>query len=126
MEKTVKQRSIIFLLVSIGLMTFPHVFHVPVPIISFFFLLLIWRFIGVWRPEYLPNSVLVFLLLLSGIVLLIIMHQGVFGRNAGTAIFVTALGLKLLEIKAQRDLYLIIYLAFIVAASQFLYLQNML
>ncbi len=126
MEQTLNQRTIIFLLVSIGLMTFPHVFHVPMPIISFFFLLLIWRFIGVWRPEYLPNQLLVFLLLLSGIGLLIIMHQGVFGRDAGTAVFVIALGLKLLEIKSQRDLYLISYLAFIVAASQFLYLQNIL
>ena len=54
------------------------------------------------------------------------MHQGVFGRDAGTAVFVTALGLKLLEIKTQRDLYLITYLAFIVAASQFLYVQNIL
>ena len=126
MEHSVNQRTIIFLLVSIGLMTFPHVFHVPIPIISFFFLLLIWRFIGVWRTEYLPSQLLVFLLLLSGISLLVIMHQGVFGRDAGTAVFVIALGLKLLEIKTQRDLYLITYLAFIVAASQFLYLQNIL
>lgn len=124
MQQTINRQTIIFLLVSIGLMTFPHVFHVPVPIISFFFFLLIWRLIGVWRPEYLPNALLVFFLLLSGIALLVIMHQGVFGRDAGTATFVTALGLKLLEIKTRRDLYLIVYLAFIVAASQFLYLQN--
>jgi len=56
--------------------------------------------------------------------LLVYMHSGIFGRDAGTMIFITALGLKLLEIKSQRDLYLISYLAFIVAASQFLYLQN--
>lgn len=126
MEQSINQRTLVFLLASIGLMTFPHVFHVPMPIISFFFLLLIWRFVGVWRPEYLPNQVLVLLLLFSGIALLVVMHQGVFGRDAGTAVFVVALGLKLLEIKTQRDLYLIIYLAFIVAASQFLYLQNIL
>ncbi|MCF7969554.1 MAG: DUF3488 and transglutaminase-like domain-containing protein [Methylococcaceae bacterium] len=126
MEQIINQRTLIFLLSSIGLITLPHAFHVPVPIISFFFVLLIWRAIGIWRPAYLPNQFLVFLLLLSGIALLVIMHQGVFGRDAGTAIFVTALGLKLLEIKTQRDLYLITYLAFIVAASQFLYVQNIL
>ena len=126
MEPVINQRTLFLLLISIGLITFPHVFHVPVPVISFFFFLLIWRFIGVWRPDYLPNKWLVFLLLLTGIGILFIMHQGVFGRDAGTAVFVTALGLKLLEIKNQRDLYLITYLAFIVAASQFLYLQNIL
>ncbi|MBE0472242.1 MAG: DUF3488 domain-containing transglutaminase family protein [Methyloprofundus sp.] len=126
MEQTINQRTLIFLLGSIGLITLPHALHVPIPIISFFFALLTWRAIGIWRPAYLPNQLLVFLLLLSGIGLLVIMHQGVFGRDAGTAVFVTALGLKLLEIKTQRDLYLITYLAFIVAASQFLYVQNIL
>ncbi len=126
MQQTLNARTLTFLLVSIGLISLPHLFHIPLPIISFFFILLIWRLIGIGRPEYLPNPVGVFLLLLSGVSLLIIMHQGVFGRDAGTAVFVTALGLKLLEIKTQRDLYLITYLAFIVAASQFLYLQNIL
>jgi len=126
MQQTLNTRTLKFLLISIGLITLPHIFHVPIPIISFFFALLIWRFIGIFRPEYLPNQAWIFLLLLSGVGLLIIMHQGVFGRDAGTAVFVTALGLKLLEIKTQRDLYLITYLAFIVAASQFLYLQNVL
>jgi hypothetical protein len=126
MEQTINQRTLIFLLSAIGLITLPHALHVPIPIISFFFVLLTWRAIGIWRPAYLPNKFLVFLLLLSGISLLVIMHQGVFGRDAGTAVFVTALGLKLLEIKTQRDLYLITYLAFIVAASQFLYVQNIL
>jgi transglutaminase-like putative cysteine protease len=50
----------------------------------------------------------------------------VLGRDAGTALFVTALGLKLLEIKSPRDIYLINYLAFIVAGSQFLYQQSIL
>lgn len=126
MEPTINQRTILFLLTSIGLITLPHAFHVPVPIFSFFSVLLIWRFIGVWYPAYLPNQLLVFLLLLSGISLLVIMHQGVFGRDAGTAVFIVTLGLKLLEIRNQRDIYLITYLAFIVAASQFLYLQNIL
>ncbi|WP_428355509.1 transglutaminase TgpA family protein [Methyloprofundus sp.] len=126
MQETINQRSIVFLLSSIGLITLPHVLHVPAPIFAFFSVLLIWRFIGVWHPEYLPNQLLVFLLLLCGISLLVTMHQGVFGRDAGTTVFVIALGLKLLEIKTQRDVYLIVYLAFIVAASQLLYIQNIL
>ncbi|MGR9044576.1 MAG: transglutaminase TgpA family protein, partial [Gammaproteobacteria bacterium] len=53
-------------------------------------------------------------------------HQGILGRDAGTSLFITALALKLMEIKQERDLYLIIYLAFIVAASQFLFEQSIL
>ncbi|SMG67063.1 transglutaminase domain-containing protein [methanotrophic bacterial endosymbiont of Bathymodiolus sp.] len=126
MQQSISQRTLLFLLASIGLITLPHAFHVPAPIFAFFAILLVWRFLGVWYPAYLPNQMLVFLSLLSGISLLVIMHQGIFGRDAGTAVFIVALGLKLLEIKTARDIYLITYLAFIVAASQFLYLQNIL
>ncbi len=126
MEAAISQRGLIFLLTSIGLMVLPHVMHVPLPLIGFFFILLGWRLLGVWRPAYLPNQLLVLLLLVTGIGILVLMHQGVFGRDAGTAVFITALGLKLLEIKQRRDLYLITYLAFIVAASQFLYMQSLL
>lgn len=73
-----------------------------------------------------PPRGLIFLLSVLAIVLLVNQHRGFFGRDAGTGLFTVALGLKLLEIKSQRDIYLIVYLAFIVAASQFLYEQSVL
>lgn len=120
-------KSILTLLLSaIGLIALPHVYNIPISIFSFFYLLLSWRFIGVWKPGWLPNKLLVFLLMLLGIGLLYSQHQGLFGRDAGTRLFLIALGLKLMEIKGERDLYLVTYLAFIVAASQFLYEQSLL
>jgi len=126
MELAINQRVLIFLLVSIGLITLPHVNHIPLTLFAFFNLLLIWRFVGIWRPDYLPNKVVIFLLTAAALFLLYTQHQGVLGRDPGTSLFVTALGLKLLEIKKERDLYLINYLAFIVATSQFLYQQSIL
>lgn len=117
---------LIFLLSSIGLIVFPHVYHLPAAVFGFFCLLLSWRFIGIWKQNWLPDKLVIFLLATCGIALLYNQHQGLFGRDAGTNLFITALGLKLLEIKKQRDLYLITYLAFIVAASQFLYEQSIL
>ena len=117
---------LIFLLSSIGLIVFPHITHIPAALFAFFYLLLSWRFIGIWKPNWLPNKWVVFFLTVCGLVLLYSQYQGILGRDAGTRLFVTALGLKLLEIKSERDLYLITYLAFIVAASQFLYEQSLL
>lgn len=73
-----------------------------------------------------PNRLLLFLLMTAGIALLYSQHQGMFGRDAGTSLFVVALGLKLLEIHGKREIYLVVFLAFIVAASQFLYEQSIL
>lgn len=120
------QCIMIFLLSSIALITLPHINHIPISLFAFFSFLLVWRFIGVWKKRYLPNASAVLLLTIVGILLLYSQHQGILGRDAGTSIFVIALGLKLLEIKTERDLYLICYLAFIVASSQFLYQQSML
>ncbi len=117
---------LIFLFSSIGLIAFPHISHIPISLFIFFYVLLFWRFIGIWQPQHLPRRWLLLLLSLCGIALLYSQHQGLFGRDAGTRLFLLALGLKLMEIKTERDLYLISFLAFIVAASQFLYTQNLL
>ncbi len=116
---------LLFLLSSIGLIVFPHITHIPAALFAFFYLLLGWRFIGIWKPGWLPNKWVVFFLTVCGLILLYSQYKGILGRDAGTRLFVTALGLKLLEIKSERDLYLITYLAFVVAASQFLYEQSL-
>lgn len=125
-DNSLNQRSLIFLLSSIGLITLPHAWHIPLPLFVFFSLLLGWRFAAVRHKHWLPNRFVLFVLTVSGIALLVLQHRGLFGRDAGTALFVVALGLKLLEIHSKRDVYLIVYLAFIVAASQFLYAQSIL
>ncbi len=117
---------LIFLLSSIGLIVLPHVAHLHWGVFGFFCLLLAWRFIGIWKPERLPTFPIIILLIVCGMAILYIQHRGFLGRDGGTSLFVIALGLKLMEIKTERDLYLINYLAFIVAASQFLYEQSIL
>jgi protein-glutamine gamma-glutamyltransferase len=117
---------LIFLLSSLGLIVLPHVYHLNLAVFGFFCLLLVWRFIGIWKPERLPTFPIIILLIVCGMAVIYTQHRGFLGRDGGTSLFVIALGLKLMEIKTERDLYLINYLAFIVAASQFLYEQSIL
>ena len=126
MNITSNKNNLIFLLCSLGLIVLPHFNNIPPAIFAFFYLLLSWRFISIWKQNWLPNKLIIFFLTLCGLALLYSQHQGILGRDAGTRLFVTALALKLFEIKSERDLYLITYLAFIVAASQFLYEQSLL
>ena len=117
---------LIFLLTSLGLIVLPHVANLPWGVFGFFSFLLAWRFIGIWKPERLPSFPWIVFLIVCGMAVLYTQHRGILGRDGGTSLFVIALGLKLMEIKTERDLYLINYLAFIVAASQFLYEQSIL
>ncbi len=116
----------IFLLTSIGLITFPHLWHLPPAISGFFALLLLWRFLVIWKPESLPKGILLFFLAACGMAILYQQFHGFMGRDAGTSLFLVALGLKLMELRTEREFYLVNYLAFIVAASQFLYEQSIL
>ncbi|MDP3876712.1 MAG: DUF3488 and transglutaminase-like domain-containing protein [Methylobacter sp.] len=125
MTNELNPRVLLLLLSAVGLITLPHIGHIPWPLSLLFFASLSWRWVGVWQPRVLPNAKVIFVLTLGGIGLLFSLHTGVWGRDAGTAIFVTALGLKLLEIHKKREVYLVGYLVFVVAASQFLYQQTM-
>jgi protein-glutamine gamma-glutamyltransferase len=117
---------LVFLLSSIGLIALPHVYHLNLAVFGFFCVLLAWRFVGIWKPERLPTFPIILLMIVCGMAILYTQHRGILGRDGGTSLFLVALGLKLMEIKSERDLYLINYLAFIVAASQFLYEQSIL
>lgn len=126
MALAVNQRILIFLLLSIGLIALPHINHIPLPVFIVFYLLLSWRFICIWQKNYLPNNALLFIVTTAAIFLLYQQHHSFLGRDAGTSLFILALALKLLEIKKERDLYLVNYLTFIVATSQFLFQQSIL
>lgn len=122
----VNKKAHIFLLSAIGVIMLPHVFHLPYPIIGYVFLLLGWRFAGIFQPARLPGSVLLILLTVCGLAILYFQFHTFLGRDAGTSLFLIALGLKLMELKSARDIYLVNNLAFIVAASQFLFDQSIL
>ncbi|CAG1771546.1 partial Protein-glutamine gamma-glutamyltransferase, partial [uncultured bacterium] len=116
---------LIFLLSSVGLIVLPHIANIPILIFIFFYAMLVWRVIAIWRPQYLPKKNFLIILTFFALALLFSQHRAILGRDAGTNLFIVALGLKLLETKSERDYYLVIYLSFIVAASLFLYQQSL-
>lgn len=121
-----ERRILVFLLLSVALLAAPHAFHMPPLLFLFFFATAAWRFAAIWKKSLLPGTGLLFSCTLASIALLISQSPGVLGRDAGTNLFIVALGLKLLELRTERDLYLAVFLAFFVAATLFLYDQEML
>jgi len=124
-EPVPDRRALVLLLLSVCLITVPHAWHIPLPLSGFFGVLAAWRAMTLYRERGLPSRVQLTLLTLLAIALLVSQQRSFFGRDAGTAVFVVALGLKLLETRSRRDAYLVVNLAFIVAASQFLYQQSL-
>ena len=126
MEKDLSRPTLLLLLGTLGLATLPHFYNLPISIFAFFFALLGWRITAVFHPQILPVKVLLFLLSLLGVVILYIEQRSIMGRDAGTSLFIIATSLKLLEIRKERELYLLTYLCFILAGLIFLFEQSIL
>ncbi|MGH8552187.1 MAG: transglutaminase TgpA family protein, partial [Methylococcales bacterium] len=56
--------------------------------------------------------------------LIVFEHRSLIGINAGASFFLVSLSLKILEVKQVRDLYVVIFLCFFVAITQFLFTQS--
>ena len=53
-------------------------------------------------------------------------YRTIFGRDAGVALLVVMLGLKLLEMRTLRDAMLLIFLGYFLVITHFLYSQSIL
>ncbi len=114
----------LLLLVSCGLVIAPHIAHLPWSTSLFCAALLLWRGWITFRGLRMPPQ---WLLLPISIVVLAntyySFHQ-FFGREPGVAMVVLLLTLKLLEMHAKRDLFVVVLVSFFVMLTNFFYSQS--
>jgi len=112
------------LLAAVILVASPHALNLAPSVMAFFFLLVIWRSAGLLLGLSLPNKATLFLLTLAGAAIVLGHYHRFWGQEAGSSLFIIGLGLKLMELKASRDAYLVVFLAFFVALTQYLFSQS--
>ena len=120
-----ERRDMLVLLLAVALVVVPHFEHLPWWATSVVSLLLIWR---VWltlvqRP--LPGRIVMLPLLLAAGGAVYLQHRTLTGQDAGVTFLILLMALKLLEMRARRDIFVVIYLAFFILLTQFLYGQEL-
>jgi transglutaminase-like putative cysteine protease len=115
----------LLLLATCVLVLAPHVTHLPAWIILAGSAILLWRawitFNGLRMP---PRWLLVpVAALCMGAVYLT--HKTLLGREAGVSMLVLLMTLKLLEMHAKRDLFVVLFLGFFLVLTSFFYSQTM-
>ena len=114
----------ILLILLAGLMA-PHAANLDPLILTFFYTATLWRLLVIRHPHWMPGRWLL-LLLMIGALMLVLFTSGLYdGRLAGTALLVVMLGLKLLEIRARRDIHVTLFLGYFLVLTQFLYDQSL-
>ncbi|WP_022950179.1 transglutaminase TgpA family protein [Methylohalobius crimeensis] len=112
------------LLWTLLILVLPHFFHLPWSSTLVFLSLWGWRLWGCRFAGSLPRGRWVPFLALIAAALVIVSRHGAVDLDTSTGLFVSGLGLKLMELNQSRDIYLTIFLGWFVALTQFLYDQS--
>lgn len=113
-------------LLTAVLAVLPHGLNLPMPVSGFFLAVLVLRLLSLRIPRLRPGRWSLILLTLLGVLLVYTQHHTLLGRDAGVSLLTIMLGMKLLEIRRRRDIYVSVFISYFVVITQFLYSQSFL
>jgi transglutaminase-like putative cysteine protease len=114
----------LLLIGACALVMIPHAWHLPAWVTLAAAALLLWRGWITFRGNRMPVR---WLLLPVALLLMMGVYQSYrtfLGREAGVCMLVLLLALKLLEMRARRDLFVVVFLSFFVLLTNFFYSQT--
>lgn len=114
----------LLLLGACTLVLLPHVSHLPAWVIPACAILLAWRGWVTFRGNRMPPRWLLLPIALLAMAGVYRTYGTFFGREAGVSMLALLLTLKLLEMHAKRDLFVVLFLSFFLILSSFFYSQS--
>lgn len=116
--------GMVFLLAGLAVVLLPHIDHLPLWMSLTCFSVLMWRLLYDVNRLPLPNKFVIFLLFVLITLGVLSRYYTIVGREAGSAMLISLICLKLFEIKSLRDISLIVQLAFFAIVVTFLFSQS--
>ncbi len=118
------QPAALILLLGLFLVLLPHFLHLPLWLSIVTTALILWRACHELQLCKTPNKIVLFLLTIMLLTGIVFSYHTLIGRNAGSAMLLGLLCLKLFEIKSFRDVSIIINLALFSIVINFLFNQS--
>ena len=119
-------RDTLFLLVVIAWVVAPQVGHLPIWCSLLALAVLVWRGTLAWFGRALPSRWWLLLLLATTVAATLYTHRTLLGRDAGVTMIVVLLSLKTMELRAQRDAFVVFFLGFFTMLTNFFFSQSLL
>jgi transglutaminase-like putative cysteine protease len=121
-----RDKSDTLLLLAAALMVLaPHFEHLPLWIGAVVCATLLWRAFITWRGKRMPPLWLLLPVSVASMAGVYRSYHTLLGRDAGVAMLALLLAFKLLEMRARRDLFVVVFLSFFVLLTNFFYSQSM-
>ncbi len=112
------------LIAALFLASAPHLARVAPTIALFFVVMMLLRVLALLRPRFAPGRLLLLAATLGGFGTVFVHYPVFFGKRAGVALLVAMVGLKLLESRTERDLYVGVLLGYFLLITLFLFHQS--
>lgn len=119
-------RDTLFMLGVIGWVVAPMLGELPLWCGALTVAVMLWRGVLAWRGQPLPSKWWLLGLLAVAVVATLISFKTLLGRDAGVTLVVVLLALKTLELRAQRDAFVVFFLSFFLMLTNFFYSQSLL
>ncbi|HET9025337.1 MAG TPA: DUF3488 domain-containing protein, partial [Burkholderiaceae bacterium] len=119
-----ERRDILVLLLAVAFVVVPHFEHVPWWATLLVLLMLLWRGVITVRQLPVPGRALLVPLLFGAAAGVYLEHGTLVGHQAGVTFLLLLMALKLLEMRARRDVFVVIFLCFFILLTQFMYSQG--
>jgi protein-glutamine gamma-glutamyltransferase len=119
-----ERRDTLFLLGAILFAVSPHFVHLPLWATGVFVSLFCWRLGLVLSGRWLPRKSVQLLAAAACTLGVYLQYKSLIGRDAGVCLLVLFLGLKLMEIRARRDLFVVLFLCLFLLITSFFYSQG--
>lgn len=119
----IEPTTLVFLLIAHVSVLLPHLQTLPVWISLMSLACCVWRIQIMRNPWFMPGKFMRIAIVVLGFTAIYFEYHTVIGPMAGVALLILAYSFKLLEARTQRDAYLVIFLAYFVVATAFLFDQ---
>lgn len=119
-----ERRDTLFLMGAIVLTVLPHAGYLSWWTMAGFAMLFVWRFGLVLSGRWLPRDSVRWLAAIACTVSVYASYRTLLGREPGVSLLILFLGLKLLEMRARRDLFVVIFLCFFLLTTAFFHSQT--
>jgi transglutaminase-like putative cysteine protease len=120
-----ERRDTMVLLGAVALVVSPHFDHLPWWATSLLVLLWAWRFWLTLSRGALPGRFAMLPLLGGAAGAVWLQHGTLLGREAGVTFLLLLMALKLLEMRARRDVIIVIFLCFFILLTEYLFSQSL-
>ncbi|HEU0199476.1 MAG TPA: DUF3488 and transglutaminase-like domain-containing protein [Burkholderiaceae bacterium] len=120
-----ERRDMLVLLLAVAFVVAPHFEHLPWWAGALLVLLWVWRLWLTLAQQPLPGRFAMLPLLLAAAAAVWLQHGTLAGRDAGVTFLLLLMALKLLEMRARRDVFVVIFLCFFILLTQFLFNQGL-